>query len=238
MNIELELAIILLKLSKNGPFRQDLLNKNARIPLQTVQQLLLKMQNTGLVKLDEAIVDVGASQRLRLAVHAISLGADPERALSFLQWHEFEAVAAFALEQNGYSIVRNLRFKQCGRKWEMDIIGCKKPLVVCMDCKHWHRRMQPSALKKIVEEQAERTKALVRSFPNPTIKIECATWNMAKFVPVVLSLVEGKFRFYDSVPIVPVHKLQDFSNQLSAHIDLLKHYRMQPDSQLGNKSPF
>ena len=141
-----------------------------------------------------------------------------------LRWQEFEEIAAIALKNNGYIVAKNVRFKHAGRKWEIDVVGCKKPLVTCIDCKHWHHGMSPSALKKIVENQVERTMALSESLPNISLDIECAKWNKAKFIPAVLALIPGSFKFYDMVPIVPVLQLQDFLNQLPAYIESLKYF--------------
>jgi Holliday junction resolvase-like predicted endonuclease len=182
------------------------------------------MQNDGLLYFHEGVVEADSFQRLKLAVHAVTQGADIQSMSTFLRWQEFESIAAMAFEKNGHNVLRNFRFKHAGRRWEMDIVGLKKPIAVCMDCKHWHHGMYPSALKRIVQEQMQRTLALVQALPNLVDKIQCATWDNAKFVPSVLSLVAGRFKFYEDVPIVPVLQLQDFLNQLPAHADSLKHF--------------
>ncbi|MGC9345430.1 MAG: hypothetical protein ACP5ER_01375 [Candidatus Bathyarchaeales archaeon] len=154
----------------------------------------------------------------------MQLGADLERVSSFLDWKEFENIAAVAFERNGYTVNKNLRFRHAGRRWEIDIVGCKKPIVVCADCKHWHHGMYPSAIRRIVEEQVERTSALAEYLPVLAGKIECASWGRVELVPAVLSLVTARFKFYNNVPIIPVLQLQDFLSQLPAYVDLLKHF--------------
>jgi Holliday junction resolvase-like predicted endonuclease len=170
------------------------------------------------------MIEVDGGCRLKLAVKAVALGADVERISGFLRWQEFEDIAAIALERNGYIVAKNTHFKYAGRKWEIDIIGCKKPLAICIDCKHWRHGLSPSALKKIAEAQVERTRALAESLPNISLEIECAKWNKAKLVPAILVLMPGSFKFYDKVPIVPVLQLQDFLNQLPAYIESLKYF--------------
>ncbi|MEM4733815.1 MAG: restriction endonuclease [Candidatus Bathyarchaeia archaeon] len=224
MNVERNLIIAILKLTKNGPFSQELINKEANIPLQHCKKLLLKLQNNGLIYVNGALVEADGKQRLELAVKALSLGADIETVSTFLRWQEFEDIAATALERNGYRIAKNLHFSYAGRKWEMDVIGCRKPIVLCIDCKHWHRAISPSAIKGIVEEQTQRTWAFAEALPALADKIECATWDNVKLIPTVLSLIAGKFKFYNNVPIVPVLQLQDFLNQLPAYVDSLKHF--------------
>jgi len=222
LSIERNLIISILKLTRNGPISHELVNKEAKIPSQVAQKLLRKLQKDGLIYLKRDVVEADNIQRFKLTVKAVNLGADLEHVSGFLQWQEFENMAAVALTRNNYIIEKNLRFKHAGRKWEIDIVGCKKPIALCIDCKHWHHGMYPSALKKIGEEQLERISALAESLPSLAGKIECASWNRVKLVPAVLSLIVGRFKFYNNVPIVPVLQLQDFLNQLPAYADSLK----------------
>lgn len=224
MTIERNIAITILKLTKNGPVEQQLINIEAKTPEANVRELLEKLQNGGLIYLHNGIIDANVTQRLRLAVYAMNLGADLEQTSSFLQWQEFEGMAAFALEQNEYSVLKNLRFKHGGRKWEIDIVGCKESFVICIDCKHWHHGLSPSTLKRIVKEQIERTEALVKSLPDPTIKVKFTSGYKAKLIPVILSLTTGAMKFHDNVPIVPVLQLQDFLDQLPLYADSLKNF--------------
>jgi Holliday junction resolvase-like predicted endonuclease len=186
--------------------------------------LLGKLQNEGLVYLKSESVEVDSSMRLKLAVKAASLGADVEHISNLLCWQEFEEIAAFALKNNGYAVANNVRFKHVARKWEIDVVGCKKPLVICIDCKHWQHAIAPSVLKRIVDLQVERTRALVDSLPSISLKLECTKWSNAKFIPSVLSLMPSSFKFYDKVPVVPIFQLQDFLNQLPAYTESLKFF--------------
>jgi Holliday junction resolvase-like predicted endonuclease len=220
LNVENELLISILKLTKEGPVLQEVINKEPKLPSVYAGKLLRKMQSEGLVYLHEGMVEVSSVQRLRLAVRVLKSGGDVERVSGFLNWKEFEGIAAVSLESNGYSVVRNLHFKHGGRRWEIDVVGWKNPIVVCLDCKHWHHGLQRSAAK-IAEQQTERTRALVMSLPNPALKIEFLSCGTAKFVPAVLSLTFDKFKFYKGIPVVPVLQLQDFLNQLPTCLDSL-----------------
>jgi len=224
MSIERDLIISILKLTVNGSVSRECLNKDAKIASGIALKLLRRLQNGGIVYLKGNMVEADGSCRLKLAVKAVALGADIERISDFLRWQEFEDITAMALERNGYIVAKNAHFKYAGRKWEIDIVGCKKPLVICIDCKHWHHGLSPSVLKKIAEAQVERTWALAESLPNISLEIECAKWDKAKLVPAVLVLMQGSFKFYDKVPIVPVLQLQDFLNQLPAYIESLKYF--------------
>jgi len=224
MVIEWDMLISLLKLTKDGSVLTECVNRDARIASDIARKLLEKLQNEGLLYLKDDSVEVNRDNRLRLAVKAASLGADVERVSALLHWREFEDIAAVALERNGYVTANNVRFKQAGRRWEIDVVGCRKPLVLCVDCKRWQRGVKSSALRKIVEAQVERARVLADTLPSPALKLECVKWSKAKFMPVILSLIPSSFKFYDCVPVVPVLQLQDFIVQLPAYVESLKYF--------------
>jgi Holliday junction resolvase-like predicted endonuclease len=141
-----------------------------------------------------------------------------------LCWQEFEDIVALALKNNGYVVKKNVRFKHDAKRWEIDVVGCKKPIVICIDCKHWQRAISPSALHKIVDLQTQRTLALADSLPNISLKLECDKWEKAKFIAAVLSLLQSPFKFYEKVPVVPVLQLQDFICQLPAYTETMKFF--------------
>ena len=224
MAIERDLIMSLLKLTKGGPVSVESVNKDARIASGIVKKLLEKLQNEDLIYLHGGAVEASGDNRVRLAVRAASLGTDVEHISAFLRWQEFEDIAALALEKNDYVVAKNVRFKHAERRREIDVVGCRKPLVLCVDCKHWHHGVKPSALAKIVKAQEERACALANTLPSAELQVECVKWQKAKFVPVILSLIPSSFKFYDNVPVVPVLQLQDFLTQLPAHVELLKYF--------------
>ena len=234
--LERDLIISLLKLTRSGYVSKRIVKKDAKVPSALFDNLLRKLQNDGLVYVRKDIVEVDSLQRLELAVRTISLGVDIESVSSFLQWKEFESITAIAFEHNGYRAKKNLRFKHVGRRWEIDVVAFRQPLVICVDCKHWHHRMSLSAIKKIAKEQVERTSSLAESLPNPMVKAEFVSWDFVKLIPTVLSLVTSRFRFYDKVPVVPVLQLQDFLRQLPAYADSLKHFSKHLTNELNNGS--
>jgi Holliday junction resolvase-like predicted endonuclease len=226
-NIEREMIMTILKLTQQGAVSYELIKKEANLHSLIAEKLLRKMQSTGLIDLREnGLVEVDSVQRLRLAVCALQTGADPESLTSLLRWDEFEDFAVFALEQSDWSVERNVRFKHNGHRWEIDVVGCRKPIVLCIDCKHWQHRITPSVLREVVAKQVQRTRELADALPHPSIKIQCANWQKAIFVPAVISLRESKLKFEGKVPVVPVLMLQDFLNGLLTQVNELEHVEM------------
>ena len=230
MTFETEAIISLLKHSGKQTVSHETIKNEARIPSDTVKKLIRKLQYDGLVNLQAETVDVDTGQRLKLAIKAVNSGADLERVTRLLSWQEFEGIAAFGFEQNMYKVSRNLHFKQTTRRWEIDVVAYKKPLAICADCKHWKHGLSPSVSRRVAREQAERTSALADALPNPKIKLDCRLEELTLFVPMILSLIAPREKFYDGVPIVPVLQLQDFLNELPGHLESLRHYHRRPGS--------
>jgi hypothetical protein len=222
LSVEKNIAISLLKLTQKGSALIETINMDTHLTSTTSKKLLQKMQNENLVYLNGDSVEVNSASRLKLAIKAATLGADIERISDLLGWQEFEEIASLALKNNGCTAKKNVHFTNKGRRWEIDVVGCSKPLVVCIDCKHWQRAITPSALKKMVDAQIERTEAFADSLPNPKLRVDCALWEKAKFIPVVLSLVPCAYKFYYQVPIGPILQLQDFITLLPAYVHELK----------------
>lgn len=223
MFVEQKLLIALLKLTENGAVEQEQVNIDSKLPSTTTLLLLEKLQKEKLLYLKNNMVEVESQSRLKLAVKAVQLGADIERVSNYLKWQEFESMATLALDFNGYFTNKNFRFKYAGRRWEIDVVGCKKPLVVCIDCKQWHYGMHPSTVKNMVESQAARVSAFADSLPSISTDLPCLKWDYAKFVPVILTLVPFRAKFCDNVPVVSVLQLQDFVSKLPLQVESLRY---------------
>lgn len=224
MTVERNLLMSILKLTKEGCVLAESVNKHAKVTVSVAVELLKRLQKEDIVYIKNGIIEADSCARLKIAVRALALGADLQSVSELLNWQEFEDVATIALERNGYFISKNVRFKHAGKRWEIDVIGCRKPWVLCIDCKRWQRGMFPSALKKIAKAQIERTHAFADSLPNVKLEIECVKWDCAQFVPAILSFIPGSLKFYDRVPIIPILQLQDFISKFPAYTESLKHF--------------
>jgi Holliday junction resolvase-like predicted endonuclease len=217
LDIDTEIILSILKLAKNGSLTHEELKNDLRFPLEAVSDSIKTLQNEGQIHVCDDVIRVADVQRFELAVRALKKGVDIEKVTALLHWREFETMAALAFDRNGYSVTQNLHFKHTGRRYEIDVVGCKNSSVVCVDCKHWHHAIGRSTLERVVKEQVKRVRALSCSLPNPRIKIECSSRDSLRFMPVVLSLIMDKSKFCDGVPIVSIIQLQDFLNQLPAY---------------------
>jgi len=107
-------------------------------------------------------------------------------------------------------------------------LGLSEPIVASVDCKQWRRSWRGSASRKAAEKQAERTAALVKASATIGWKLGTMDWRDARFVPIILSLMPGAFRFHKGVPIVPVLNLRDFLQKMPGYLDKIAYFRAAP----------
>ncbi|MHA1711394.1 MAG: hypothetical protein ACTSUS_04935 [Candidatus Freyarchaeota archaeon] len=224
MSIKRSVLLSILKLTRMGPIQRELVGKDARIPSQIVNEMLDGMSAEGLVQCRGDVIEASPEQRIQMAAHAIRLGADLEGVCKALTWTEFEEVATAAFRSNNFSARRGFRFRWAGRRWEIDVLGCREPLVVSVDCKHWRRGWRRSTIMRVVELQLERTRILADALPFLREGVGLIGWERASLIPVVLSLVPGPMKFHKNVPIVPILQLQNFLSELPAYANSLKHF--------------
>jgi Holliday junction resolvase-like predicted endonuclease len=224
LSVERNLVISLLKLTNSGSVTLEALNKDARIPAISAKRPLELIQNQGSIKIEGGKVEIESNGRIQLAIKAVQLGFDLKTVSSFLRWQEFEKMAVYALNMNGYTTIKNLHFRHNSKRWELDAIGYKSPNIICVDCKQYHLGLYPTALKKMVTSQIKRVEAFAQALSISQIERYCPKWPQAKFIPAILSLTEGSPKIFDGVPIVPVMQLQDFISQLPAYVQSLKYF--------------
>jgi len=225
MSVEREILITLLQLTRNQPTPVPLISTRARAPAQTVQALLRKLADQTLIRWSEQIIEVSRVQRVRIAVHAVRLGADFERVCATLEWSEFESIATEVFKANNYDVVKNLRFKErTGKRWEIDLLAWKRPLILSIDCKHWHHKWTRAPIIKTVEQQVMRTHAFFGALPWIYSKIMQESWTHVSVIPMILSLIPAQFKFHKGTPVVAVLQLQSFLNELPGYTCSLTHY--------------
>lgn len=222
-----EIIVNILKVTKAGPVDYSLVAKNSGIPVETVKKFLIVHEHVEkpCFNLRERILSASPSQRVQMAIQSIRWGADPERICQFLEWKEFETFTQKVFEAFQYRVNANFRFKgNEGKRWEIDLVAYKKPLIISVDCKHWRYGWTESSIRKVAEEHVNRTLAFTKTLSNHIRRISLDNWNQAQVVPVILSLLSSSCRFHLKTPIVPVLSLRSFLNDLPLHEDYITQF--------------
>jgi len=225
MTIEREVLVSALKLTSGGPAEIEEIARETRIPAKVVRGVVKRSSDLGIVQRRGSSVVLEKEQRLSTAVRAITLGADVERVSKFLTWSEFEDMSVLAFEANDFVVKKHFRFKWSGRRWEIDLLGFKEPIIASVDCKHWRHGWRGSASRTAAEKQVERTRAFTESSASLLDRMGVAKWRQAYFVPAVLSLVPSENKSCRGVPIVPVLQLRDFLQTMPAYIREITHFQ-------------
>ena len=149
-------------------------------------------------------------QRARLAIIGFLAGIDFDRIIKELTWQEFEILSTIIGGEFGYEAFTGLNFTTPARKYQIDVILKKNPYILLIDCKHFGGTGKKSALKKAVEEQIERAKALAKKVTDLQEKLKIASWKKIIFMPLIITWLDDEIYFYEKVPVVPFTKLRSF----------------------------
>ena len=132
---------------------------------------------------------------------------DLETVSEAVVWQNFERLAAFIFEKNGFATKVNTVKTLNRKRRQYDVIARKRDRTFLVECKKWAgSRYRLSALKRAVLQHKERTAFY------ETILHEDA-------VPVIVTLIEEEILVYEGVPLVPVLRLDSFISELDKHAD-------------------
>jgi Holliday junction resolvase-like predicted endonuclease len=155
-------------------------------------------------------ITVPLKQRFELVFFALREGIAIEQICTALGWQDFEDVTAHILRQHGFTVTTHFRFTLLRRRYEIDVVGYKDPLIFSVECKRWTRGWRRAAIIKAVESQIERTNALSQSSLTLSEKMKIRIRNETRFVPILVSLSNGPFQFFRQMPIISISQLNSF----------------------------
>ncbi len=221
MPAQRDILVALLETTKKGPTDYEGLREAVRVTDEAFTAFLDHLIEQGLVRGGEENLEVTLKQRLEIAVRAIRAGADMERVSQALGWLEFEEMTAYTFEANGFKVERRFRFNAEGRRWEIDVLATRRPLVVCAECKHWVNGLGNMTARKIVEIHLEKVRVLSENAAFLVDKEILRDWDRAVFVPMTLSLQPARNKIYRRIPVVSVFELPSFLNEFQGQMDWL-----------------
>ena len=175
-----------------------------------IEDSLFQLEMVGALTLAGDEIRITPGQRLRIAELAMTRGSDPERIARELKWQEFESLVGQILSREGYATSNHFIFKHSARKYEIDVLGAKEPLVLCVDCKHWRRGWARSRIFAAAQNQLLRAQSLSEVFAFYEKKHHITSWWSVRLLPVVLALADVSSKLVDGVPIVSALRLRDF----------------------------
>ena len=155
----------------------------------------------------DGTVKLSSEQRLDIAMSEARRGFLQD-ASRFLEWRDFERFAERCLEEMGFQSSRDIRMTAEGRRWQIDVIGLKDSLLVCLDCKHWAPPLSPSRFKDPEAHQAAATRLYAT-------KLARENSSVITSLPVILTLYEPQQNISDKSVIIEVQKLPSMLRDLT-----------------------
>jgi hypothetical protein len=150
------------------------------------------------------------SARFKLAFEAVRHGGLQQVARA-LTWQEFEAFTEECLQTVGFDTQKGLIVKDDSRRWQIDIIAKKSPMILAIDCKHWESPGYESKLSNAAEHQKLALQALIRQM---AAREEVGRERLLA-LPMILTLFEPRARMVDGVVVVSIEQLGDFLERVS-----------------------
>jgi Holliday junction resolvase-like predicted endonuclease len=221
MPAQRDILIALLEKTRKTPVDNCTLRESLRVTDEAYDTYMTHLTSNGLIDEEQGNITASLNQRLELAIKAIQAGGDLERVSRALGWLEFEEIVARIFEENGYDVKRRFRFQAEGRRWEIDILATRRPLIVCAECKHWAKGLGSATARRIAETHLEKVETLSRSLGGLRDRIGIHSWNHVTLIPMALSLQPARERIYRRIPVVSVYGLPGFLSEYEAQMDWL-----------------
>jgi len=219
-----DIIVALLEQTRDGPTDHESLREAVRVTDEAFILFIDHLSGEGLIDIGEEAVTASLEQRLKLSIRAVRTGADLERVSRALGWLEFEEMVAYAFEENGFRVSRRFRFQADGRRWEIDVLAVKKPLVVCAECKHWSKGLGNMTARRVVETHLEKVQVMSENAPRLAERGNYEGWERAIFVPMALSLQPARNKIYRRIPVVSIFELPSFLGEFEGQMDWLARF--------------
>lgn len=207
MPADLQLKLLELTVHRQRISFDELLQEVRSAPSTLIQQIE-RLTAKGLVHFNHENLELDTRQRLMLAEELIYGGHDPQQVSRFLDWQEFENFAVHSFAENGYLTAKHVVFKTRAGRREIDILAWNDTFLFAVDCKHWCRGLSTARLRKAVQAQVERCKALA-SRPEILRKFGIMP-RLRKIVPAIFTLGSAPQTVIEGVPVVSISKLVSF----------------------------
>jgi hypothetical protein len=173
----------------------------------TTKELVNYLINLGIGEFSDDSVAFSEKDKLDTILLAMKQGCDPERLSKKIQWNDFELFTSLLMESAGYSYERNVVLTN--PRIQIDVIGFYRKIALLIDCKHW-MKIYGFNISKFSSNQIRRAEV----FLDKRKDVESA-------IPIIVTLHEYNYNFFDKVPIVPISRFKEFLQNFPLYLDTL-----------------
>jgi hypothetical protein len=132
-----------------------------------------------------------------------------EKELDDITWQEFEEYIRDILSHHDFEVKFRKVFKAGDRGYQIDVVGYKKDLCICIDAKKYGRgRHRSSSLKNEAKKHYDRCVA-----HEDTFKI--------RSIPIIVSWLDDDLMIENGCIFVPSFMLNDFLLNIYGYLDTM-----------------
>ena len=173
----------------------------------TTEELANYLVYLGIGEFSDSSVTFSEKDKLDTLLLAMKQGCDPERLSKIILWKDFELFTSLLIESAGYSYERNVVFTN--PRIQIDVIGFYRKIALLIDCKQW-MKIHGFNISKFSSNQIRRTEV----FLDKRKDVESA-------IPIIVTLHEYDYSFFDKIPIVPISRFNEFLQNFPLYLDRL-----------------
>ena len=208
--------------------------KQTKLSPQNVFKIIqnLNEELTGFMEIEKNLITIPKKSKMKLVKKALSLGISLGQIIPMLHWKEFENFCFIVLDHHEFFCIQNYYFTHHKKRYEIDVIGIKKPLIFAIDAKKW-KTGHASALKTMVKNQIRRVKAFSKSIMKRSVrdKLNLTNWQNAKIIPMIVTSKMYEIKIFEHVPILPFFKLNKFLNEYHRYSEMILQFPVNLSAQ-------
>ncbi len=219
-----KVILSLLQLSKETEYvALEKLAAKTQLSIQELLELLDGPLKKDIEK-NSSIIHITKDNRINLINKAIDARIDLDHLVETLHWREFEKICLIVFEYHDFYTIPNFRFSLKKRRFEIDVVSLRTPLIFAIDAKKW-KSGRSSGLKPMVKNHIQRVTYFANALKNQDIrkKLLISQWQQAIVIPLIVTSRTYDIQIFQKVPIIPFFRLNQFINDYSVYLDLIFH---------------
>ena len=235
MHFTKHLLLDLLQLSKaNEEIALESIAERNNLSLGQTYQLISALNEETEAKLEFNTTSVRIPKKFKapLIIKAIETGIDIDQIIEVLHWRDFESFCLTVFEYHEFQNLQNFHFTQNRKRYEIDVVTIKEPLIFAIDAKKW-KTGHAGALKTVVENHSNRIKAFSQYLANPLNrqKFQLKNSPAIRIIPLIITSKMYEIQIFQGMPIIPFFKLNGFITDIHSFLGSLQQFPIRMRTQ-------
>lgn len=208
--------------------------EKSNLKSEQVYKLLYSLnEETGAkLELDASTIHIPQKFKTPLILKAIESGIDLDQIIELLHWRDFESFCLMVFEYYEFTNIQNCHFTQNRKRYEIDVVTVKEPLIFAIDAKKW-KTGHAGALKTVVENHLNRIKDFSQYLANPLNRQKFQLKNSPdlRIIPLIITSKTYEIQIFHGVPIIPFFKLNGFIAEIHTFLGSLRQFPIKMRTQ-------